>query len=534
MGNKDIYAEFSTRATPQSEPIPGKDMVEGRAGGYVFQMDKWGMLDRFLILGTAEPTYYASARELLVENANSVLECIKENGVRTVSRTVEISTEGRAPKNDPALFVLALAASYGNDATRRWALGRLPDVARIGTHLFHFAKYVSGQRGWGRGLRRAVAAWYNAKDPKQLAYQMVKYQQRDGWSHRDLLRLSHPKPATDAHNVLYQWALRGYGGLDFEGTEMAIIAGYEKAKVADTETGIVQFIDTFGLTREMLPTEWLNRTAVWEALLKKMPMTAMIRNLGKMTSVGLIRPMSNAEKYVVTRLGNSFALTNARVHPIQALVALKTYQNGAGFRGKLTWDPTARVVDALDEAFYACFGNVKASGKRTMLALDVSGSMTFKSNCLSAMANMTARDLSAAIAMVTARTEPEHMFVGFTSKLTPLNISPRQRLDDVIRTISGLPFGRTDCAQPMLYALKENVAIDTFVIYTDNETWFGRPHPSQALQLYRQKTSIPAKLIVVGMTANSFSIADPNDAGMLDVVGFDTGTPNLITDFASN
>jgi 60 kDa SS-A/Ro ribonucleoprotein len=43
---------------------------------------------------------------------------------------------------------------------------------------------------------------------------------------------------------------------------------------------------------------------------------------------------------------------------------------------------------------------------------------------------------------------------------------------------------------------------------------------------------IPAKLIVVGMTVNNFSIADPSDAGMMDVVGFDTATPQLMADFA--
>jgi 60 kDa SS-A/Ro ribonucleoprotein len=34
------------------------------------------------------------------------------------------------------------------------------------------------------------------------------------------------------------------------------------------------------------------------------------------------------------------------------------------------------------------------------------------------------------------------------------------------------------------------------------------------------------------MTATGFTIADPNDGGMLDVVGFDSATPNLIADFA--
>jgi 60 kDa SS-A/Ro ribonucleoprotein len=42
---------------------------------------------------------------------------------------------------------------------------------------------------------------------------------------------------------------------------------------------------------------------------------------------------------------------------------------------------------------------------------------------------------------------------------------------------------------------------------------------------------INSKLIVVGMTSTDFTIADPTDIGMLDVVGFDTGAPSIISTF---
>jgi 60 kDa SS-A/Ro ribonucleoprotein len=71
-------------------------------------------------------------------------------------------------------------------------------------------------------------------------------------------------------------------------------------------------------------------------------------------------------------------------------------------------------------------------------------------------------------------------------------------------------------------------------VYTDSETWHGEIHPVQALQRYRERTGIGAKLIVVGMVSSGFSIADPNDAGMLDVVGFDTAVPQLMSHFATN
>ncbi len=84
----------------------------------------------------------------------------------------------------------------------------------------------------------------------------------------------------------------------------------------------------------------------------------------------------------------------------------------------------------------------------------------------------------------------------------------------------------------MRYARRLGRAVDTFVIYTDSETWAGDIHPAEALRRYRQATGIPAKLVVVGMVANRFTIADPNDAGMLDVVGFDTSAPEVIAGFA--
>jgi 60 kDa SS-A/Ro ribonucleoprotein len=205
------------------------------------------------------------------------------------------------------------------------------------------------------------------------------------------------------------------------------------------------------------------------------------------------------------------------------------------------------IVDALDAAFYASFGNVEATGKRLLLALDVSASMT--SGWVAGVPNLTPRDASAALALVTAATEPHYETVGFFAGergwrsgtkslwgsgkqgLTPLAISPRQRLDDAVKRVSGLPFGGTDCALPMLYAQAQEREVDAFVIYTDSETWAGDIHPAQALRDYRQASGIDARLVVVGMVSNGFSIADPADPGMLDVVGFDTATPQLISHF---
>ena len=66
---------------------------------------------------------------------------------------------------------------------------------------------------------------------------------------------------------------------------------------------------------------------------------------------------------------------------------------------------------------------------------------------------------------------------------------------------------------------------------TDSETWCGQIQPFEALKQYRRKTGINAKLMVIAMTSNGFSIADPSDKGMMDIVGFDTSVPAILTDF---
>jgi 60 kDa SS-A/Ro ribonucleoprotein len=250
-----------------------------------------------------------------------------------------------------------------------------------------------------------------------------------------------------------------------------------------------------------------------------------------MAKVGLLTEHSDAEATVVGRLGDNNLLRKARIHPIAVLSALRVYGRGRGVRGDGQWTPTARVIDALDDAFYRAFQNVEPAGKRMMLALDVSGSMG--GGEVAGVPGLTPRDASAAMALVTARTEPNYSFTAFQDKMVPLNISARMRLDDVVKAVSGLPFGGTDCAQPMLYALEKKLKVDSFVVYTDSETWANpKLHPAQALQEYRDTMGIPARLVVVGMTSNGFSIADPNDAGMLDVVGFDAAAPGMISDFA--
>lgn len=517
---------------PQREPITN-DQVENSEGGYVWAVDDWKRLDRFLVLGSEQGSYYIGEGKLTRENAAAVERCIKADGKRTVDRIVEISEKGRAPRNDPALLALAMAASLGDTATRSYALGNLGRVARTGTHLFQFVKLARAFRGWGRGLRNAVSNWYESKNPNKLALQLIKYRNREGWTHRDLMRCAHPGEIRNTQAcAVIDWAHGREVPSNVELPRLleGVLAIEELGDDAKAKQ-IAKIISDYQLPRECVPTEHLNSVEVWEALLERMPMMAMMRNLGKMSSIGLLRPNSAAMSKVVTQLKDEEALRKSRLHPLAILLASTTYSQGRGVRGSLSWEPAQPVVTALDAAFYMAFANAPVTNKRWLLGVDVSGSMTW-SNI--AGTHLTAAMAATAMALVTARTEPLHHLMGFSHKFRRLPINAAESLHSARQAAYRIGMGGTDCSLPMRWALENRVEVDIFTVYTDNETWAGNEHPVQALRRYRDKTGIPAKLVVLGMCSNGFTIADPKDAGMLDVVGFDAAVPAVLADFAMN
>lgn len=526
------YTEhFSTQVTPQTEPIPGKAMVKNSAGGFTFKVSPLKKVERFLILGSEGGSYYATERELTRENANNLVNVLQgPEGLEAVKLIVDVSVNGRAHKNDPAIFALALATTVGNKEVKKAAYDAITQVCRTGTALYTFCGYIQDLRKWSAGLRRGVAAWYENKSADSLAYQALKYRQRNGWTHRDVMRLAHPSLVGQSNEIAKYLV-----GKDFNVSalpnQLQAFLDVQTGELSDRK--LVNLITSAKLPWEALPTEKLNSKAVWEALLPDMGTIAMIRNLNKMTALGMFdSSLSDATKVVINKLENVKA---DKVHPMTVLLALMAYKQGRGIKGSLTWMPQQAITDGLDKAFYNAFEGVEPTNKNTMLAIDVSGSMTW---CSINNTFLTPRDAAAAMALVTAKSEKFHEIMAFSSGrafsrgLTKAPVAVSDTLDKAIQKINSVPAGGTDCALPMLYALENKIPVDTFCVYTDNETWAGSMQPVQALEKYRQKMGRNAKLVVVGMVANDFTIADPNDAGMLDVVGFDAAAPTVIADFS--
>lgn len=552
------YAKIVTGNTQREKAHPKQK--KNRAGGYTFVASDWIRLNRFLIMGVPGNTYYATQRTLVKENAAVVIKCIEADGIRTVKEIRDVAASGRAIKMDSVLFALALAMKHGDKPTRTAAYNTAANTARIFTFLTQLHVYRKDLGlGTGDGWKRSVQNWYLRKSITDLAYQMLKYKNRNGLSHQDFLRFAHVVPDTEDRDALFAWAVGKATPADYERLDSRIIASETLHNTVNPDTvdqlvpSSAIYIKDWRLTREMIPNELLSSPDIWNALLIDMPMAAMVRNLGKMSSVGALTRFSDTATQVIEKLNNAEKVHYSRIHPVNFLVASKTYESGHGVKGSLTWTPVPQVVDALQDAFMTRMVNRETTLKRVFIGLDVSGSMA--SYRISDAIPFTAKEMGAAIALALLNYAPQSVLMGFHNDMVNLGITAKTALNDAIDKSAKQPFGPTDCALPMLYALghspgemlhahtgrrtykkthREVMPVDTFVILTDNETWFGDIHPHVALAQYRKETGIQAKLIVLSMLPNRATIVDDSDPLCLDIVGMDANVVSLIDDFIAD
>ncbi len=539
---------------PQTKPLHD-EQVKNNASGYTFQVDDLVFFKRFLFLGTEKGTYYVSEADHTIKNVKCLQKLIKENrGEEILNFLLEVNKENRVAKSDTTLFSLAMMAKTGDVELKRKVYNHLSEFIRIPTQLFEFLEYskvisseMTKSKGWGRLQRQFVQKWYDNKSVDNLAYQVTKYQQRNGWSHRDVFRLTHLKPAGDdrikERELLYKWIVKKELEVPEVVPDVVTSKTFEfledfakMQKITEVnntnEQIIVDLIRKHRFVREHIPTQFLNSSKVWDALLEEMPLNALIRNLNKLTNVNLLTNVKGVDRtdFVCDKLKNEEVLKKARIHPLKLLVAMLTYGKGAGVKGNMKWTPNQKVLDALNDAYYLSFKFAEPTGKRFLIGLDVSSSMgwTMCNN-----SSLNCREGAAALALTLMNMEKNVAVKMFSTTLSDAPLSIKRRLDDNIEAISNVPFGGTDLSLPITHALKNKIPVDCFIILSDNETWAGSQHPSECLRSYRKKMNIDARYVNIQMAANKFSCAEPDDVNSLEIAGFDAGMLETITEFLS-
>lgn len=515
------YSTLLTNPT-QQQPIFGRtDMVKNNAGGYGFEITAQERLERFLLIGSEGGTYYVGEQKLTEENAKSILQYLKNDGIKVVNTVVDFAVNKRAPKADAGLFVLALAVSFGDQTTKNAAYKAIPIVANYSTNLFTFISNIQNFRGWSRGLRKAVSRFYTDKTVDQLAYQLVKYRNRAGFTHRDVLRLSHAKTNDVTKNQLFKFAV---GKATEAESGNALVETYGKAQTAKGEE-LLALISEGKLTWEMIPTSELNDSDVLKALLPNMPMIALVRNLNRFAKAGLTKGNSPTTKAIVAKLSDQEFISKSKMHPVNLINSLLTYSSGRGVKGDSTWEVNQNIVDALTSAYDLALNNVESTGLRILVGADISGSMRAPVGGM----QMTANQIAQVLAVTILKTEKNAEMINFDTQIQPTKFGRRTSIDEVIQYAPR--GGGTDCALPIAYAATNLETYDAIIILTDTETWAGPRHGLEVLNSYRKNVNRDVKVIEIALEAAGYSTMPSNDKNLLRVVGFDASVIQVINAF---
>ena len=263
----------ASRAAVGSAPGPGRRTARRRLRLGRRRLDA---PRRFLILGTR-------GRQLLRRRAEA--DARERRGRRALPRGRR-RAHGRDDRRDQRGRPRA-EERPGRCSRSRWrpapptrrraaALEALPRVCRTGTHLFHFAAFVEGFRGWGRGLRARSAAGTPAAGRRARL---------PGGQVPPARRLVAPRPAAagppggrverrqpDARRCrtstarLFEWIVRG-GSTD---GLPRVVEGFElRPGGASSPREAAALVREYGLPREALRASTSTSPAVWEALLER-------------------------------------------------------------------------------------------------------------------------------------------------------------------------------------------------------------------------------------------------------------------------
>lgn len=565
---KNQATKRPAKQTSQRQRMPERpDMVKNNAGGYSFRANRDVRLMRFLILGVEGNSYYETATNQFQHNMSNMRAMINGDPHLVIDMVEDVITNNRAVKREPSLFVLALLASYKVELpiptktsnnfenlkaeydaaanVRSRALSLLPTLIRIPTDLFTFFNYVKEMRGMGSSLRKSLANWYNSKPLNTLAYHSWKYKQRGGVSNRDILRLGHPKADDSTRAEIYNYMTkpkqsaltRGLDALsELDGVDIEIVSQIAAAEELlhlskDDVARAVELIKTYRLTHEAVPGELKNSPDVWMALLENMPVAAMIRNLGKMSNIGILTTMSDGALMVTKKLRDVDAVRRSNIHPMTIYMGMCQYRMGHGLRGSLTWTPNQSIIDALEDAFYSAMDNVVPTNKRILVGIDTSGSMAGTWTQKIQSLDVSPAEAAMVMAMVILRTEPNAVVIGFDRVLVDVKLSKHTSLTEAAEIARKVNGGGTDTSLPFVYALKNNITFDAFVTLTDNETWAGIRSPLARMQQYTSTVNSDAKFLNMAFTANSVTDIDPKANNMMEMCGIDTSFPVIMNRF---
>jgi len=442
MANKNLFKSLVGKFVPVTDALN-----EENAPAYALTPKQ--MLAQYAATGCLNTTFYASAEEQLTK----VLELCAEVEAEFIARTALFCRERGLMKDMPALLCAVL--SVKDRALLAQVFPRVIDNARMLRNFVQIMRSGAvGRKSLGTLPKRLVREWFEARTEDALFKQSVGQNP----SLADILKMVHPKPASQTREALYGYFIgRAHDASALPET----VLRFEAFKAGES-------LDVPDVPFQMLTALPLS-TKEWTAIARRAPWQMTRMNLKTFARHGVFG-QAGLPELIAERLRDPELIRKSRVLPYQLMTAYTMAQADG--------DVPQIVCEALQDAMEVAITNVPQIEGKVYVFPDISGSMhsPVTGHRQGATTAVRCIDVAALVAAAILRKNPQAEVIPFESKAIEIRLNPRDSVMTNAEKLSKLPCGGTNCSAP-LALLNERAARGDLVIYvSDYESWVDAPN----------------------------------------------------------
>lgn len=473
-----------------------------------------------LLTNTLTGTYYAQESDLLKES---------------------LDLHARMAQHDPGFVARALVYARSEGLMRMQPIVGLAYLSKADHTLFHkvfsrviltpgdltdFVEIARGgvtPGGMGRSIKTAINAWLNSMSE----YHAIKYAAGgQGYSLRDVLRVSHPVPVNPVQDAIFLWLTDPEKWNQPERRALTPqIDAFEQIKQLDLgqpdQSAARALIAGGRLPYEVVTGLLKPDVETWVELMRQMPYLALLRHLNTLQRAGVLRSEEHA-RYVAQRLTNAEALSKARILPFQLFMAHRAFNDEV---------PAERLVgEALVEAMDGAFVNLPDLGGKVCIAPDVSGSM---SGMTGKQSKVRYIDIAGLFAGALLKASPSALVLPFENQVVKIKLSARDSLMTTAAALAKIGGGGTAVSAPVSYLLDHKVKVDTFIGVTDNIEWAtdqsGRLGFLPTWHEYKTQVAPDAKAFLITIAPYRNAVAPQTEPDVHTIYGWNDTVLRYIT-----
>ncbi len=476
--------------------VPPTDAVNN-AGGVAYARKPEEALAQFAVTGCFGDTFYVDAKDQLTEVLALAQKCSPEWIAKVA---IYAAREGKM-KDTPAVLCAVLAARDVQLLKRVF-----PVVIRNGKMLRNFVQAlrsgVAGRKSFGTAVKKLLQRWFANRTDEQLFHASIG----DKPSMKDIIALTHPKPATPARSAMLAYLMgkpvAAMGLLpecvqQFEGRKLGV-----PCLLPNLNFQFLSSLPDLGV-------------ADWTQIAEQASWLTLLMNLNTFDRHGVFGSAESLSR-VIERLRDPKSIAEAQVLPSKIFAAWK----------HLSPSVPPGVQMALAVAMEHASNNAPKLPANTLIGVDVSGSMSaaMTGGRGSATSKIRCVDAAAMFAASMLRANPTARLCAFDTGVHGGRLGGS--IPEIATALAGFGGGGTDCSLPLQLALSME-RCDAVVIVSDSESWFSAPSNyirsigTPVMHAWRQlqRKNPEVRLVCIDLTPSTTrqTIAEKN---VLNVGGF--------------